>query len=164
MAANYHEQPIRLDGRERWLIHFRNDRDGVVLEGGRVALFDGAEALREYARKKKLKLRESRPLLDFDLLLGWLSAPDTPPDCRSLYAAWNLLGDLATALGRHADYPGYDPRLGYLQEELLWGCNLPSAWDMEEAYVPAFSALEAQLMSAVLEAGLDMLRASAIPA
>jgi len=164
MAASHYEQPIRLDGREHWLVHFRNDRDGVVLDGGRVALFGSVEALHEFARKKKLKLREVRPLLDFDALLAWLSAPDARPDCRALYAAWNLLGDLATALGRHGEYPGYDPRLGYLQEELLWGCNLPSAWDMEEAYVPAFSDLEAQLVSAVLTAGLDMLRESVIPA
>jgi len=154
----YYPVPYKLDGKSRLLIHFQNDEDGVIVDGDNVMSFAASPLLEAFARKRKVKLQASRPVLDFDAMLAWLRKPTSDPDCPSLYAAWNLLGDVATALGEGVTYPGYGRRYQRLHEELLWGCNLPGAFNNGQPYIPELSDYEMDMLHEVLLAGLRPLR------
>lgn len=159
MQKSY-EQPYRLGGETRFLIHSENDFGEIVLDGdGRLPTFDSSESLQAFAQKRKLKIRGQRPLLDLDAVLAWLEAPDAAPDCRTLYACWNLLGDMARSLGAVESYRGYDRRLEYLHEELLWGCNLETAWGGAPC-TPEFGMLDVQRLREVIGDGLGILDGS----
>ena len=153
-------QPYRLGGETRLLIHYEDDFDGTVLdEDGRLPTFDSFESLQSFAQKRKVKIRGQQPLLDLDAVLSWLDAPDDAPDCRTMYACWNLLGDVARSLGVAESYRGYDRRLEYLHEELLWGCNLETAW-RGEPFTPEFGTLEVERLREVIGGGLGILNGS----
>jgi len=154
----HYEQPYRLDGETRLVIHYENDFGGVVTNReGHLLLFSTAGELQAYAQKKKIKLRGEHPLMDFDAALAWVESPVGDPDCRALRACWGFLGDVARSVGEAESFPGYDRRVEYLHEELLWGCNLETPWG-GEAYVPEFGSLDLERLREVLEGGLALLR------
>lgn len=156
---DYYELPIQLDGERHWLVYYQNDEDGVLVDENRnVLAFSSVEPLRAYARKKRIKPQEARKFIDFDALEVWLKKPMPTADCPTLYAAWNLLGDIATSLGEGVHYLGYERRYQYLQEELLWGCNLPGPWASDQPYIPEFSEREIGMLAEVLRGGVRLLR------
>ena len=159
MAVEYFELCIRLQSRTCWLIYFQNDEDGVLVDGeGHVLGFASEASMREHARRQRLRLKPGPRTFDFDALEQWLRRPMPTADCALLYAAWNLLGDISTSLGEGVHYLGYQRRYQYLQEELLWGCNLPGAWSSDQPYIPEFSEREVAMLAEVLRSGMDLLR------
>ena len=150
---------IRLQGRTCWIIYFQNDEDGVVTDKDRQVMgFASPDMLRDFARKKRIKLKPAPKAIDFDALEAWLRRPMPTADCPLLYAAWNLLGDIATSLGEGVHFLGYQRSYHYLQEELLWGCNLPGAWSADQPYIPEFSEREIAMLGEVLLSGINLLR------
>lgn len=155
----YFEQAFRLDGEQRWLIHYSNDEDGVVVDKERrVLVFGSLDAVREYAKKKRIKPGPAKRDLDFDGMESWLKRPQGELDCPSMYYAWNLLGDVSNSVGEGLHYPGYQRPYQYLQEELLWGCNLPGPWNSHQPYIPDFHESDLAMLADVLLGGLQVLR------
>lgn len=156
----YFELPFRLQSRDGWMIYFQNDRDGVVLDkDGTILFFDDREGMTDYARRKRIKLRETVETLDLDQLTGWtqhLGRLDI--DCPLLYRTWNLLGDIATSLGKAGEFLGYDAEYESLHEELFWGCNLPGPSNCDTEYKPRLTDEELECLQEVFAQGLEIVR------
>ena len=155
----YFELPCRFRGKQRWLIYFTNDQDGVVTDkDGRILSFATVEAAAEYARKKKWKIKSGQEPLDLDEIGEWVEklSPDSL-DCQALYRTWNLLGDVATSVGKASDYPGYDSDSMIIHEELFWGCNLPGMAPLDQPYVAKLSEEDLETVQDVFASGLQTL-------
>lgn len=155
----YFEMPCQFRGKTRWLIYYTNDQDGVVTDKeGKILSFATAEAAGEHAKKKKWKIKPAQPVLDLDQIGEWIESLDPRElDCPALYRTWNLLGDVATSLGKASDYPGYDSDSMIIHEELFWGCNLPGMAPLDQPYVAKLSEEDLETVQDVLASGLQML-------
>lgn len=140
------------------MIYYRNDQDGVLLDKhGAILCFYDRESLEQHARRKRVKLRAACESLDLDRVSGWtehLGRMDL--DCPSLYQTWNLLGDIATSLGRGAEYLGYDIDYESIHEELFWGCNLPGPGSSSGNYKPRLTDEELDGIRTVFRQGLGI--------
>jgi len=154
----YFELPYRLNQKERWLLYFTNDHDGVATDkDGTVLTFASKDSLAAYAKKKRWKLKPATQDLDFDRVRQWVEKIDgTKPDCPALYATWNLMGDIASSLGQAGRFPGYDNKYEPIHEELFWGCNLPGMAPADRPYQPRFTKEEVKSLQEVLAYGLEL--------
>ena len=155
----YFEMPFRFRDKERWLIYYTNDQDGMVTDkDGRILSFANPEAAAEFAKKKKWKIKTGQDPLDLDQIGRWVEKLDHRDlDCPSLYRTWNLMGDVASSLGKASEFPGYDSDAMLVHEELFWGCNLPGMAPVDQPYVAKLSEEDAELVQDVLASGLHML-------
>jgi hypothetical protein len=158
LPVEYFELPYTRTATTRYLIYFCNDHDGVVTDkDGKILSFAQSEALREFAKKKKWKIKPALPLLDLDQVKAWTSDFDLEKlDCPTLYRAWNLLGDLASSVGRADDFTGYQDDAMAVHEELFWGCNLPGSAPADRPYRARLSEDDVDTLQEVFETGLGI--------
>ena len=154
----YFELPFIRAHKTSYLIYFCNDHDGVVTDKDqRILAFASPEVLREYAKKKKWKIKPPLPDLDFDQIQIWIHelSPDKL-DCPALYRTWNVLGDVATSVGRADDFTGYDDHSMAVHEELFWGCNLPGSAPADRPYQARLTQEDLATLKDVLETGIKI--------
>ena len=158
----YFEMACRFRAKERWLIYYTNDQDGVVTDKeSKILSFATPEAAAEFAKKKKWKIKQGQDPLDLDKIGGWVEKLDPKSlDCPALYRTWNLLGDVASSLGKASEFPGYESDAMLIHEELFWGCNLPGMAPADQPYIAKLSQEDAEVVQDVLASGLQMLLAN----
>lgn len=155
---DYFALPVAWSDRTHFLLYYCNDQDGVVLTPeGTIVTTATVEELQKLAKKRKVKLQETMPLLDFGELSTWVKSRHTKlPEAGWLYKCWNVLGDIATSLGKADVYVGYDSDHSSIHEELFWGSNLPGFSQSAERYEPDLSQGEIRQLKAILRSGLEI--------
>ena len=157
-GMEYYELPYNFSGKQRFLVYFTNDHDGVATdEAGRILSFASPAAIQEFCKMKKWKVQAPNLRLDLDQVGQWLKTVDGDNlDCVNLYHTWNLLGDIATSLGKADDFPGYDEDHMAIHEELFWGCNLPGMAPPDRPYRARLSEEEVESLQHVLRTGVEL--------
>lgn len=146
------------------LLWYRDDQDGVVVaEPGRLRVFASAAAALSFARTAALEVGDERPTgFDLDAVAAWCDAPRPVPRPSFLLDAWNLLADLAQAVGDHrAAGRLFDPRDLPSYDRLVMSCDIPAlgASSSEQQ----LAAADYPVIAAALRTGLACL-AAALPA
>jgi hypothetical protein len=161
MKREYSILWYRLDGSDRYLIWYLDERDGVVIDAaGRVPSFRKTGELLNYAERHNLPVDiEDASLFDLDVVAGWLKKEDVEAvDCKQLLAAWNLFDDVSRSVGGSFDA---DHKLTKkIYEKLFWGNNLPSVTPEGKSYHPVWTKREIKIMREVLDSGLALFRSS----
>lgn len=161
MPPSHHRLLYKLDGQERFLIWFSNDRDGVVVRDGHVLSFSSHGALRGFAVQTGLALAEEPDgLHDLDWVQKWVSSPRADTiDCAAALVAWNLFGDVSLSLaGAGAAFLELDRAHDGLYDKLFAGNNLPAVTPPGEPSTPTWSDDEVTTLAAILAHGLALFR------
>lgn len=155
---DYFALPVTWTDRTLYLLYYCNDQDGVVLSPeGSIVFTATVDELQKIAKKRKVKLQETLPELNFSELSTWVKSRHTRlPEAGSLYKCWNVLGDIATSLGKADVYLGYDSDYSSIHEELFWGSNLPGFSQSAERYEPDLSQGEIRQLKAIFRSGLEI--------
>lgn len=146
MARDHQKLLYRLDGIERFLLWFTNDRDGVVTDNaGLVPSFATEAELLVFATREGVLVSEDSPTLhDLDIVRDWLADPRLHDvDCVAMLNVWNLFMDVARStpvLG--APFSDAESKLDAVYEKVFFGNNLPAITPPGEAYYPAWSPTE----------------------
>ncbi len=149
----------RLDQRDRYLLWYFNERDGVVVDATKhIPVFRAQADLRAYAAAHDLPIKQEQPILhDLDTVTRWLRRKrPTRIDCHAFLAAWNLLADVSASVSGT-----FDPDKASTERiygKLFWGSNLPALTPPGEHFVPYWSGKERQEMREVLREGLFLFR------
>lgn len=160
MAREVYSLLYRLDGRERFLLWFSDESDGVITDAeGSVPTFASARELDGYARRASLTLSNEEPRLhDLDAVRAWLADPRAETiDCDESLCAWNLFVDVARSVTETSEeFLAVDGAQGSLYERVFWGCNLPAVTPDGEAFHPSWTRDEVRALAAVLTRGLEL--------
>jgi hypothetical protein len=90
----------RLDAKDRYLIWFSSQVDGVIVRQKKVQTFENVADLQAFAAAQGIKLVPEEPVLyNFDTVAEWLTDPNQALICTDCMNAWNLVNDLTTTLG-----------------------------------------------------------------
>ena len=162
MTQDHYKLLYRLDGAERFLLWFTNERDGVVTDdAGFVPSFATEAALLAFAKSERIQVSEESPTLhNLDLVRDWLADPGQEAfDCVAVLNAWNLFGDVArSAPASAAPFSEADAKLRAVYDKVFFGNNLPAVTPEEEAYHPVWSSAEIVGLAALLSRGLELFR------
>jgi hypothetical protein len=156
MTAEYYACWYRLDGQDRYLIWYTNDVDGILLRDGNIPVFNGQDALIEYAAAHGIKIQDEEPELhDLDVVAKWVERPTgNTIDCSSFNAAWNLFADASKSVKGEFDQDQKSTKKVY--EKLFCGTNLPSVTPVGKEYEPIWTNKEVELLREVLAQGLEL--------
>lgn len=163
MSSRREHYPIecRLHGRERLLLWYSDDVDGVIVgSDGRLVTFDSTDSAVAYAQTRGLSLSADAPVVyDLDQLRAWTSSNTQAVDCRALLDCWNLFADVAECVPEHGDAFRAQDRAGSsVYEKLFYGNNLPAITPSGRAYEPVWSEAEIAQLSAVARAGIELMQ------
>ena len=159
MSRLYYVLWYHLDNKDRYLIWFTNETDGVVVNAeGQIPIFKTKAHLRAYAQREGLPIEPEEPKIHhFDRVVAGLKRKrPVELDCDAFLSVWNLLGDISNSLGG-----GFDEdksRTQKIYEKFFWGNNLPTVTPVGKCYVPLWSGQEHQIMRDALGEGLSLLR------
>jgi len=153
---------VRLDGDDRFVIWFQDERDGFVCEtdGRLVWARSTAEMATVALHLGNTLASENSTLYDFDHIRAWNQSPVAESvDCKAFLDAWNFFDDLA---GIH-DFPDSDfAKVSHAAADrydtLFWGCNLPSMTPPGEHFEPTWTQEQLNEIATVMEAGIALLR------
>jgi hypothetical protein len=151
---------VQLNGSAVFVIWYSDERDGFVLDGGRLLTACTADALTVAARARGIPLVNDAPAdYDFDRIRAWCAAPvGARIDCRAFLNAWNFLDDLAgLSTGADTEYSRQSRRSAASYDKLFWGSNLPAVTPLGERYDPVWDADELIEIRRVMNAGLGLL-------
>lgn len=159
MSADYYKCWYRLNGRDKYLIWYTNDVDGVWLRDGKIPVFTEHTNLIDYASSNGINIQIEEPRLhDLDVVVKWLESPTGKTvDCPSFNAAWNLFADVSRSV--KGDFDQDQKRTKKVYEKLFCGMNLPSVTPEGKEYEPIWTKKEVALLYEVLSQGLEMFRA-----
>lgn len=161
MSRKHSALRCRLDGKERCLVGFEGEFDGVVLaEHGRLLVFPDTARLFLAVQERGWELADREPgFVDLDAVARWVAAPAAAAvDCNGFLDAWNLMLDLrSTVAGRNI--LGSSDEDQDLYDKLFYGNNLPAVTPPGGHFSPTWSAAEVARLAAVLRTGMEELRA-----
>jgi hypothetical protein len=153
---------VRLDGDDKFVVWYQNERDGFVLDpGGGLMAAGSADAIATTALERGISLvsREATDY-DFDRIIDWCRHPSPKGvECPTFLNAWNFFDDLAAI----HEFPDTDyarlSRVGcHSYDKLFWGCNLAPVTPPGERFDPTWSQEDLDEIRTSLEAGLVLLR------
>jgi hypothetical protein len=149
-----------LDAQHRFLIWHTNDKDGVVVDNGKVPTFSSQELLSKYAASHQIRIQPEEPILHgLDTVAQWLAAPSpNSVDCQAFIAAWNLFADVSLSV--EGDFDSDKKRTQKIYEKLFCGLNLPPVTPEGKEYEPIWTKKEVGIMSDVLARGFNLFRSS----
>lgn len=160
MSRDVYKLLYRLDGRERLLLWFSDEPDGVITDAeGRVPTFASARDLIEYASLGEHVVSNEEPRLhDLDAVRAWLADPRAETvDCDRTLCAWNLFIDVARSMtASNEAFLAADAARGAIYRRVFWGCNLPAVTPEGEAFHPSWTREECQELVDLLSLGLDL--------
>lgn len=154
--------PYRLDGLDRFLIWFSDERDGVLLtDAGEVANFESHEAGEAFAQARGLSIElDTSGHWDFDVISRWIEAPLADRiGCHDFYNAWNLIHDIAESIGTALEFS--DEEL-HVHEKSFWGCNIAAVTPSNEHFVPEWPADQIDTLAKALFDRIRLLRHSLV--
>lgn len=151
---------FRLNQKDRWLIWFTAEIDGVWIESdGTVPAFDSLVDLTKYANERGILITDSADaeLHDIDTVEAWLIDHGTAAVyCDMFLSVWNLFKDVATSAGTTLRERDHKARKVY--QKLFWGNNLPAITPEGYRYEPNWTATDLVRMRQVLSRGRDLFR------
>jgi hypothetical protein len=149
---------FRLEGRERFLLWYSADLDGVTTDGdGRVLVFADRAALTTYCAATRRNLAAEDAILhDLDRLQAWLLDPSAPVDCNLLLTGWNLFEDVERSVAEEVLKREGSARL---YELLFYGSNLPAMTPTGSRFDPLWTPEDRKLLQDLLARGLARFRA-----
>ena len=151
MSNTYYPYAFRLNGRRLCLLwgagHGKDPDDVVLDDEGRLPVFETPDAASVYASRRGLGFvdKDCVEPIDLDALTEWLARPTDKIDCPTLLNAWNIFGDVATALNgvrTHID----ERQHGHLYDKLFFGLNLPAVTPEGQHYEPGWSDEEVGIL------------------
>ncbi len=145
-----------LDGKDSYLIWFSTDEDDGVFvgESNLSPSFDNTDALRNFAKSNKIKLKEEEPLLiNLDIVKNWLDGTDNLiEDYNPFLNAWNLFEDVSVSInGDFHKNRNYD-----IYERIFWGCNISAVTPEGESFTPSWTKKELKSIREIMKTGLKM--------
>lgn len=148
-----------LDHRNRYLIWYPNDSDGVVVsQEGQIPVFATNSDLHAYAQAHEISLVLEEPKLhNLDRVIQDLGRKKPVQiNCQEMLDAWNMLGDVSNSVDSRFDE---DKALTQkIYNKLFWGSNIPAVTPEGRSYEPLWSRGEHLIMRQVLGEGFAMLR------
>ena len=160
MAVEYFPCVFRLDGVDRYVIWYSDDQDGLVREGGRVAIFSSLAQLHAYARVRGLTVQSAEVArYDWDSVARWCAEPVmTGITVSRLLKAWNMVLDAmppgdASGLFSHAN-----ARVSALYDKLFRANNLPAMTSPGAEYHPVWTRAEVVALAQLLRLGVAEMR------
>jgi hypothetical protein len=157
--ARYYLCGLVLDAKERFVLWFENEPDGVlILPSGKIAAFATLDAAIGHAHERRIDLESAAPVwYDFDRLARWCAAPHPEAiDCRLFVDAWNLIGDLQFQTS--SMFQAVNRRSSSVYNKLFFGVNLPSTTPSGEHYSPGWDDAELRELVRLFSHGLNELR------
>jgi len=103
---------------------------------------------------------EELHLHDLDSAARWLQA-EAEPDCRLLFAIWNLAGDVARSVNETFEDRG--EALNDVYNKLFLGNSLPSITPPGEQYHPEWTEEKLGLLRASIQTAADLIRSRVVP-
>lgn len=161
MGRNFYKVLCRIDGRDRYLIWYNNDQDGLIINKNVfIASFPNVKTLEAYAREENIVVNDGVTAYNFDELASWVAQPtEAQIDCNSFLDAWNLFGDVAASVGESGRfYTAIDKRYFKTYQKLFFGCNVPAITPPGEKYIPCWTVSDIKNMVRVFKTGLELLR------
>ena len=128
-------------GKNRFITWYTNDEDGVVLDGGKVALFENIDECKAFASKLGIGIsEESNNRYDFDSIYGWTVSPKADKiEPVHFIDAWNLADDITSSLNKGGNYTVTEDEDQDLYNKLFWANNLSAVTPVGSEYEPIWS-------------------------
>ncbi|MGE5432940.1 MAG: hypothetical protein ACM3QX_17800 [Syntrophomonadaceae bacterium] len=164
MDKEYYILWYRLDKKNRYLIWFSDDKDGVVTDAsGRAISFNSKEELLDYASRHNLEIVQEQPELhDLDLVSKWVDENDPLLINFSQFNnIWNLWTDISHSTGRSFD--GDKDTAETVYDKLFWSCTLPTGKSDERDYIPEWTEDELKSLKDLLLNGTSMFKTAVTP-
>jgi hypothetical protein len=99
LEREFYSCPIRLDGKERYLLWFSGATDGVWMDGDAILSWLSESALRDYATKRGMDMSsEHSSLYDLDGVDAFARSR-VEIGAKEKLDAWNLFVDVASSVG-----------------------------------------------------------------
>jgi hypothetical protein len=159
---HYYICKFKLDGKDRYIIWYGGDRDGILLgEEDKIVALDSFKQVVEYAQKEDISIvAESIPIYKFDVISSWCSHPSIEEiDCREFLNMWNIFIDLASSIGSRSQFNAVDLDMGNLYDKFFYGNNLLSKNSTKNLYEPSWSEYEIYEIANLFMKGVQDLRA-----
>ena len=159
MKPEYYICWYRLDGKDRYLLWFEDEKDGVFVDShGFVPAFDSVMKLLGFAEESNIAVDVENPkCFELDIVQYWLSDRESGKiDCNPFLDTWNLLEDLSRSTGGKFDSEKELTKKIY--NKIFWGCNLSSVTPEGKSYTPVWTGKELKIIRKVLKFGLEMFR------
>ncbi|MDO3412230.1 hypothetical protein QWJ34_20875 [Saccharibacillus sp. CPCC 101409] len=157
---DYFPVGFHIDGRLHWCIWYMDDKDGFLVEGGRLKQMESEEALGTYFRSNGWAYK------DRDICMVWADQlreefkriqETRTVDCACFLNFWNMVGDIAHTLT--FDFYGDKDEVTPTYDKVFYGTNPEVLRGDGEWYTPAWDDEELEELEDVFRDGLKVLRA-----
>lgn len=159
------EQHYRVEfiykGVSYYCIWYSSDHDYLINQENRIEYFSAMRDLETYCLRNKLPLsKDDAAVYNLDEIETWLAGGKTRVDCKLILNVWNIFQDVA--FSAKVLFSGNDKTYNGVYNKIFYGNNLPSINTSGKIYVPEWDEEELQVISDVLENGMQLFRKSLI--
>ncbi len=150
---------FKLGCQNRYFLWYSGKKDRVFLNPQRkVKVFSSRKSVLSFAKRHSLQLAKvDLYSYDFNRLSKWLMHPTAKSIRPNIFLSyWNIFDDVAFST-KHIFDPNHQ-KTKKVYEKLFFGSNLPSVNRSENKYHPTWSLKEVNLISQVLQIGMDLFK------
>lgn len=140
-----------------YVIWYENDKDGFMVKGQKIALFDSIENAKTFSGKEKILLENEIVPYDFTNVIDVAEHISDSEDCRMLFKTWNFFSDWAKTLNEEFIGDFDQEQILEIYDKLFYGCNLSVINEGEEQYYPSFDDDEKGELILILKDGFSIL-------
>jgi hypothetical protein len=160
MAVEYFPCVFRLEGVDRYVIWYSDDRDGLVRARGRVVSFSSLAQLHAYATAHGMTVQPTEVAsYDWDSVVGWCAEPVmTAIDVSVLLKAWNMVLDAMPPGDESGLFSHANARANALYDKLFRANNLPAMTPPGAEYYPVWTRAEVVALAQLLRLGVAEMR------
>ncbi len=157
----YYVCSATVNGVESFFLWFSDDRDGVVLNGDRIATFPSRDSIARHCDDLSLNLSdESTARYDFDAIDAWLRNPNVlSMDINSLLKVWNIMDDFYHSSLGHNAIAGDDLDLHQKLSLSNFTESMPGVM-VDENYDPEWTASDLSRLATILDVGTAKFKAA----
>lgn len=148
----YYKIKFKYFSEEKWALWYTSDKDGVIIENGKIYCFDSESSLKIFCKKKNINFEDEVTEYRIDEIERWVNAEIIEVDCQMILEFWNIIEDISESV--KITFYKRTNISERIYRKLFYGNNLKSINISGKEYIPEWSDEELKTLKNILEQAL----------